>query len=122
MMKEKLYYGIEDGRTFLTLNPEMCDNPKEAKPDEVTLEQLADMFDSHAEDINAHSFVTTHRALAALLYNSFGRKMATDVLMLLVNYGGLHGLTGVCCRTNPTDHEKSLCVPLNNWKNWSLGA
>ena len=121
MNRKKLYYTTEDGHTTLTWDTEGCDSFREAEIDEVTIEQLADMFDSHAENINAHDFVTTHRALAALLYKNFGRKKATEILMLLIDFEGLHGLTGVCGRTNPDEHEKKLCVPLNNWKNWNLG-
>jgi len=121
MKKKKLYYATEDDFTELTWNPELFDNFREASSHEITLEQLADMFDQHAESINAHDFVTTHRALAALLYKNFGREIATKVLMSLVDFKGLHGLTGIGGRTNPDEHEKELHVPLNNWKDWSLG-
>lgn len=122
MNRTELYYASEDGHTILTCDPDLYDSYKKADRNKITIEQIADMLDSDAEDINAHDFVTIHRALAALLYKKLGRGKATEILMLLIDFGGLHGITGVCDKTYITEHEKELCVPLNNWKKWSLGA
>jgi hypothetical protein len=87
---------------------------------DITLESLANMLDEDAENINAHDFVTCHRGLAALLHKRVGRKAATDIFRHLVDMRGLHGMLGICGRTDPADAEQLLGVPLNNWKEWHL--
>lgn len=123
-MKKKTLYMVseDDGPEILVWDPEFYEHKRPAKPKEETLERLAQMLDEHAENINAHDFVTTHRALAAMLYRQVGRAQATAIFRRLTDFEGLHGLTGVRGRTDPAIHEKELGVPLNNWKDWTLTA
>lgn len=94
---------------------ESYDEWRLAEENDVTLENVVDLLDQHAESINAHDFVTTHRALAALMVKEIGREAATKVFLRLVSFEGLHGLTGVCGRTDVEEHEKELGVRLNCW-------
>ena len=93
-----------------------------AKPEEITLEALADMLDQDAENRNAHDFVLCHRALAALLHQMVGRSQATQIFRRLAGYQGLHGMNGVCGAGFKSEKAvaKELGVPLDGWKKWKL--
>ena len=88
----------------------------------LTLEQMADALDQDAENINAHDFVQTHRALAALLYQEIGRRKATVIFRRLMRYSGIHGMLGVCGRGEPPQVGRELGVPLKTGRSdsWSL--
>lgn len=62
------------------------------------IQQLADRMDLAAEDINAHDFVFTHRALALLAVKTIGVEPTLALLTALRREKGLPGLTGVCGR------------------------
>lgn len=77
-------------------------------PDEVistgaadaTLEELVDLCDHDAENINAHEFCGTHRLMGAVLYHKVGRTAATGIMLDIASRGGLHRMSGVCTRTD----------------------
>jgi hypothetical protein len=83
---------------------------------DATLEQLADLCDNQAEQINAHDYVGTHRLLAAVLYRHVGRETATAILRDIAELGGLHAMNGVC---GEPDAYGELGVP-EPWKEWDL--
>ena len=60
------------------------------------IKKLADDMDLSAEGINAHDFVTTHRALAILAAQTIGDAATLKLLIALKKECGLPGLTGVC--------------------------
>ena len=77
---------------------------------EMTLEEIADFCDLNAEGRNNHSMVGTHRLLAVLLYNQYGRAEATKTLRNIAESGGLDEM----------EIEKDLNIP-EPWKDWKLG-
>lgn len=60
-----------------------------------SIKRLADKMDQHAENVNAHDFVITHRALAVLMHEQIGPEMTHKVFAKLSREGGLPALTGV---------------------------
>ena len=123
MKPKRLYMVAEepDGPEWLAYDKEEVS--RKATDADLTLERMADFLDHDAENINAHDFVESHRALAALLYQEVGRKKATEIFRRLVNYRGLHGMIGVCGRGEPKAVGRELKVPLGTGKdeNWQLG-
>src|SRR3990167_978191 len=116
MNMKQLYMAREDdGAEWLTFTPEYAAHSREAKPEEVTLERMADLLDLKAEDINAHDFVCCHRGLAALLNQEVGREAATRVMRRIVNYEGLQGMVGVCGAGDTKLASQELGVPLDSW-------
>jgi hypothetical protein len=69
---------------------------------------VADYLDQRAEDVNAHDFVGAHRALAVLLRKTVGGGAAAKVMRKLLEFEGLHGLTGVCGAGDSAKAEKYL--------------
>lgn len=63
---------------------------------ESTLEELVGLCDQSAESCNAHDFCGTHRLLGSLLFKRYGRESATETMLAIALYGGLHGMSGVC--------------------------
>jgi hypothetical protein len=118
--KRALWMAKEDGNEVLVIDPSWHESWREATNADATLERMADMLDADAESINAHDFVCCHRGLAVVLFQELGRDKATTVMRRIANYRGLHGMLGVCGRTNPADAEKELGVSLSDWSLWSL--
>jgi hypothetical protein len=118
-MTKKFYMVRYDGsdEETLTLSKEHEANWRVANDSDITLERIVDLLDLDAEGNNIHDFVTTHRALAALLMQLVGRKEATKIFVALVDFGGLHGLTGVGGVTDVKLHENKLGVRLRCWVN-----
>jgi hypothetical protein len=83
-----------------------------AKPEDETLEAMADMLDMAAEDCNAHDFVNAHHAVAIILHQEVGREAATRVMRRLVNYEGLYGLVGSCGKGSKRTVERELKMSL----------
>lgn len=61
-----------------------------------TLEELVELCDRDAENINAHDFVGCHRLLGRVLFERAGRHTATQIMRFIAERRGLHGLNGVC--------------------------
>ncbi len=126
-MKHKPLYmvhdncGGEQSAEWLELSDEDYQGTSRlARDEEVTLEAMADVLDHDAENINAHDFVGAHRGLAALLHREIGRAGATEILRFLCDLRGLHGMLGVCGRTDVGDAEKALGVVLSHSAPWRL--
>lgn len=83
-----------------------------------SLEELADLCDQQAEQINAHDFVGSHRLLAALLYREVGRESATRIMRQISEMGGLNGMNGICSN-QAAFTELGITEP---WKEWALPA
>ena len=117
-----LYMVKDDGDDAekLHANPKYYPQQRLAKPEEITLEAMAQLMDEAAENCNAHDFVCVHRGLAAILFQEVGRDEATKVMRRLVNYTGLYGLVGVCGKGDVKTAEKELGVSLHDWSDWSL--
>jgi hypothetical protein len=115
-MPKQLYMVKYDSDSAPTLRLEhdpYADESRPAKPEEITLEAVAHMLDHDAENINAHDYVRCHAGLAALLLQEVGREAATRVFVRLAGFRGLHGMLGVCGRTDPAVAEKELGVSLS---------
>lgn len=97
------------------------DEEREPTTAELTLEALADICDLQAENVNAHDFVMSHRALAALLYQELGRAAATSMMLKIAGFEGLPGMTGVCGMGDAEKAQKILGVRLDGWHKWKLG-
>jgi len=74
---------------------------------EMTLEDIADFCDLEAEGRNNHSMVGTHRLLAVILYNQFGRSEATKTLRMIAESGGLDEMSV---------EDSGIPEPWNDWK------
>lgn len=83
---------------------------------DATLEELADLCDQCAENVNAHDFVGVHRLLAALLQRELGRDGAKVVMRHIAELGGLDGMNGICGQDNAF---ADLGVP-EPWQDWKL--
>lgn len=119
-MKKKMLYMVKsdgDDGEYLRMSSGFkdFDQSRPATDADLTLEAIVDLLDGDAESSNAHDFVTTHRALAALLIQEIGRDAATKFFLRLVDFGGLHGLTGIGGGINLNEHEQALGVKLRCW-------
>lgn len=120
-MKRKRLYMVreeEGGPEWLSDDKAYYFSARSAGAADLTLEAVADFLDQDAEDCNAHDFVRCHRGLAALLAKEGGRELATAALRRLADFGGLHGMNGVCGRGDPRANFKALGVPLGggDWR------
>lgn len=123
MAKEKPLYMVREhaaGPEWLSYEPE--EYSRKATEADLTLEVVADFLDHAAENINAHDFVESHKAMAALLYQEVGRKKATEIFRRLLKYRGIHGMIGVCGRGDPKLASRELGVPLGRSGEWSLSG
>lgn len=80
----------EGGPEFLSDNPEGYPFCRPARPEEVTLADLADLLDMKAEDANYHGFVGSHAWLAGVLERRCSPGQALAVLLEILAAGGLH--------------------------------
>ena len=55
-----------------------------------TLDELAALCDSDAENSNNHSFVGVHAELGKIMVESVGEPAATDLMRRIAYRGGLH--------------------------------
>lgn len=62
--------------------------------EDATLEELVRLCDQDAEDRNAHDFCGIHRLLGAVLYRRYGRDSATETMLDIAQFGGIHGMGG----------------------------
>jgi len=84
------------------------------------IKQLADQMDEAAEDINAHDFVITHRALAILAAQTIGDESTLKLMQALKTERGLPGLTGICGR-EPKDGTILARLGISeNWADWEI--
>ncbi len=65
--------------------------------EDATLEELVELCDRDAEDVNAHDFCSIHRLLGAVLFRRYGRESATASMRDIALMRGLHGMGGICC-------------------------
>lgn len=63
---------------------------------DASLEELVGLCDQDAESCNAHDFCGAHRLLGAVLYRHYGRQSATETMLEIAKFGGLHGMAGIC--------------------------
>lgn len=83
------------------------------------IKKLADEMDLNAENINAHDFVITHRALAILAAENIGDGPTLLLLTALRKERGLPGLTGVCGREprgGTILHRRHIAEDWADWK------
>ena len=93
--KEECYNTVGEAVPFLAFKDKYTKG-KKVSFHEVTLEQLVELCDHDAENVNAHDFCGSHRLLAALLCRSIGRALATEIFFEIATRRGLHGMGGVC--------------------------
>lgn len=86
------------------------------------IERLVDRMDQDAESINAHDFVTTHRALAVLAVKTVGVDTTLKLMQALARERGLPGLTGVCGRPPKRGPILERLKLSTNWAAWSLSG
>lgn len=84
-----------------------------------SIKRLADKMDQHAENVNAHDFVITHRALAVLMYEQIGPEMTHKVFAKLSREGGLPTLTGVS-GTGKEPFFLAIRGIAEDWGNWEI--
>ena len=107
-MKELVWVDYElDGNTVIGYRNEVEEYYNIVDGPEMTLEEVADFCDQNAEGRNNHSLVGTHRLVATILYNQYGRKEATKTLRTIAERGGL-------------DEMEETGVP-SPWQDWKLG-
>lgn len=87
---------------------------------DVSLEQLADMCDQHAESRNNHKFVGAHRMLAAILWRTVGRDEAQRVMWEVASYGGLDYASGCGTGSRPELEAWDDFGIAECWKDWQL--
>ena len=83
------------------------------------IKKLADEMDESAENINAHDFVITHRALAILAAQTIGDEPTLKLLTALKGEKGLPGLTGICGREPKGGtilHRHGIAEDWGDWK------
>ena len=97
---------------------------RDPRPEELTTERLADMMDLAAESHNAHDFVFTHRALAAVVASEFGSSVANHLMLLLTKFQGVPGITGVVGMGPFEDAESEFFnrygVRIDGWHDWTI--
>ena len=86
------------------------------------IKELADEMDSGAENINAHDFVITHRALAVLAAQTIGPEPTLALMLALQAERGLPGLTGICGREPDGGTILSRLGISDNWADWEMPA
>lgn len=79
-----------DGSTWFDYKNEY-DPVVDENPD-LTIAVIANICDQNAELLNHHSFVGTHRILAALLNNIVGESDTHKIMFGIAEYGGLDGM------------------------------
>ena len=84
------------------------------------IERLADNMDLQAENINAHDFVITHRALAILAYRTIGESATIKLFRALRRELGLPGLTGVAGREPERGTLLKRLGVAEDWGTWNL--
>ena len=84
------------------------------------LEKLVDKMDLDAEDINAHDFVTTHRALAILAHQTIGEEATLKLMVALQKERGLPGLTGICGREPDKGRILKRMGISEDWADWNM--
>ena len=77
---------------------------------DATLEELVHLCDRDAENRNAHEFCGVHRLLAGWLYQRYGRTDATSAMRQIAEFGGVHGMAGICQHKGETDAYAELGV------------
>lgn len=100
---------------------EFADDVRMATDDDLSLEDVANFLDQHAESCNAHDYVPAHRAIAAVMLSEIGREAATRVMIRLAEFGGLAGIMGMDSLDVQDDFEAAY-VQVSDWSNWSLPA
>lgn len=91
---------------------------RKPNPAELTIEAVSDALDRDAESSNAHDFVGSHKALAALMFKNLGRAQATKVVIELANFRGLHGLTGVAGCGDEDANRKAIGAEFFKESKW----
>jgi hypothetical protein len=85
------------------------------------IKKTCNRLDEDAEAVNAHDFVTTHRALAVLAVETIGVEPTLLLFRALAKERGLPGLTNVCGilpdGKRPLLERKGLST---NWADWAL--
>ena len=84
------------------------------------IEKLANEMDESAENINAHDFVITHRALAILSAQTIGDEATLKLLTALQKERGLPGLTGVCGREPKGGNILHRLNITEDWGDWKM--
>ena len=84
------------------------------------IKKLADKMDLEAENINAHEFVITHRALAILAAETIGYEPTLKLLTALKKERGLPGLTGICGREPKGGTILHRLRISENWSDWKM--
>lgn len=84
------------------------------------IKKLADKMDVAAEDINAHDFVITHRALAILAVRTIGEEATLQLMKALSKEKGLPGLTGVCGEEPKRGTLLHRLGISENWNGWDF--
>ncbi len=121
MALREIVVAEEGGERRLSFRDSLGGASQGLAPNEMlTLESLADLCDQQAESCNAHDFVMSHRALAALLFQEVGRKAATKIMMRISRYEGLPGMTGVCGMGDDKLASSELGVRTDGWHDWKL--
>lgn len=85
-----------------------------------TIKKLADKMDLDAEDINAHDFVITHRALAILAAETIGDEPTLKLMTALQKECGLPGLTGICGREPKGGTILHRLKISEDWADWKM--
>jgi hypothetical protein len=85
-----------------------------------TIKRLADEMDGKAEDMNAHDFVITHRALAVLSAATIGDDSTLKLFAALKQEYGLPGLTGICGRKPQGGTILHRFGISEDWGDWQL--
>jgi hypothetical protein len=85
------------------------------------IKAICNDLDELAEAVNAHDFVTTHRALAVLAVETIGLRATLALFEALAKEHGLPGLTNVCGilpdGVQPLLVRKGMSA---NWADWNL--
>jgi hypothetical protein len=84
------------------------------------IKSLAQEMDEKAEDINAHDFVITHRALAVLAHATIGPDATLALMAALKAEKGLPGLTGICGREPREGTILARNGIAEDWGDWDI--
>jgi hypothetical protein len=84
------------------------------------IKKLAHEMDDQAENINAHDFVMTHRALAILAHATIGPDATLALFAALNQEGGLSYLTGSCGYEPKKGNILKRNKIAEDWGDWEI--